>query len=223
MHTERDLSALASKLSDRLGRLRATISSLDAGYTPSKGVHLAHVVIEAANAWALFSRSVFVSSALGARTASGVRVSSTLQTWSSEADVIVDCTLTVKPWLAKGGKPSRVHRRDEPSWHDPKVLEQMWTSLQLSNAADVIQALSMNAGFYIDLPPARNYFAHKNGQTRRVVEDIGRRYGISPVVPFTSQRLRVAEILTSSLPGRPQSLIGEWIDEMDITAELMVT
>ncbi|BBX62271.1 hypothetical protein MSAS_14450 [Mycobacterium saskatchewanense] len=221
MHVECDLGVLASKLSQRVARLRQALNSQSNSYDAKKGVYLGYIVIEAANAWSLYARSALVSSALGARTVSGYRVTSSRGRWPSEADIIVDATLIAKPWLGRNGRPSSIARRDEPAWHDAYLLQSMWAGLQLSNAQSISQALSLGATFYADLPPTRNFFAHKNKDTASTVVDIARRYGISPIIPFTARRRSVPDLVTSVPTGRPQSVIAEWLDELETTAELM--
>jgi hypothetical protein len=221
MHVERDLGVLASKLKKRVVRLRKALGNQSSSYDVKKGVYVGHVVIEAANAWSLFARCAFVSSALGARTASGNRVTSSHGSWSSEVEIIVDATLIAKPWLGNSGRPSSIPRRDEPAWHDANLLQTIWTGMHLSNAVLISQALSLNATFHIDLPPTRNYFAHKNKDTAATVVNIARRYGISPIIPFTGRRRAVADLVMSAPAGRPQSVIEDWLDELETTAELM--
>jgi hypothetical protein len=221
MHVERDLAVLAAKLTKRVARLRAATRSQRRPYDSNKGVYLGYIVIEAANAWSLFTRSALVSSALGAKTASGNRVTSGLGAWQSEVSIIVDATLAARPWLQNQPRPTSIPRRDEPTWHDATQLQTIWTTLQLSNAPLIGQALSLNARFYIDLPPTRNYFAHKNMHTANAVADIARRYGISPIVPFTARKRTVVDMITSTPSGRPQSLLEDWLDELETTANLM--
>jgi hypothetical protein len=94
--------------------LKSVVSSAS---IPERDSAVAYVAIEALNAWALFSRSFYLSCALGARTENNHRISITAAT----TDHIGLAISHYKKW-AKPNAAGVWHRRDEPAWHDPNVL-----------------------------------------------------------------------------------------------------
>jgi hypothetical protein len=222
MHTERTLAVLDSRLESRLSRLKYLYRSSGTAYTPEVGRMLAYIVMETMNCWVLFSRSFIVSSALGARTRNNGNVTSMFNRRSSANDVIIQATFTESPWLGRRGRPTQIDRRQEPAWHDPAVIMRLSSALLLSNDSTITQALSLGATFARDLPPIRNYFAHKNEDSAERVRRIGRQYGISAYAGSSLRKKTPALVITSSAPGRPQSILADWLDELETTASLIV-
>jgi hypothetical protein len=67
---------------------------------------------------------------------------------------------------------------------------------------------------FLDLPVARNFYAHRNQGTEEAAQLIAPFYGIP-------SNLRVTKLLFSNPLRRPQPLIFEWIDEIKITADFL--
>lgn len=204
----------------RLGRLRATLNRrifrleqriktvAGVGGHKDRNVVVAYVAIEALNAWALFSRSFYLSCALGALT---------------ERKKIVMTTPTPDPLGAAIGcfntraRPNAQgvwHRRDEPPWHDPNVLMRACGNLRCSIRAQIGNAFSLSQNVFNDLPVFRNFFAHRNGQTSQAARNIAPRY-------MLPTHLSPTELLLSVSPGATERVIVEWLTEMLITADFL--
>lgn len=226
MHAERSLPALESRLQARLSRLKLLMQTCGvahgSNYAAETGRKYSYIVIESMNCWVLFSRNFLISAALGAYTRNNGRVTSNFNRQSTLQDVIIDAAIFENPRLASSGRPTRIHPRQEPTWHDPAVITRLSTALGLSNSVTVSQALSLNATFMRDLPPIRNYFAHKNEDTAERVRQIGRQHGISGYAGTSSRKKTPIAVIASPALGRPQSILKDWIDEMATTASLMV-
>ena len=222
MHAEKNLVVLDSRMQCRISRLKYLTSTFGLTYTPEMGRCCSYVVIEALNCWVLFSRSFIISAALGARARNSGKITSASH-WPSQNDVIIRAAVAENPRLASSGSlPTYIDRRQEPAWHDPAVILRLCAALGLSNGATVSQALSLGATAMRDLPPVRNYFAHKNEDTAERVRRIGRTHGISAYAGSLSRKKSPVLVVTSAAPGRPQSILNDWLDELAVTASLMV-
>lgn len=203
------LRRLRGTLNRRLARLERRIKTV-AGVAGHKDrdVVVAYVAIEALNAWALFSRSFYMSCALGALT---------------ERKKVVTTTPTVDPLGAaitcinSWARPNALgiwHRRAEPAWHDPNVLMRVCGNLGCSIQVQIGQAFSLSQNVFNDLPVFRNFFAHRNGQTSQAARNIAPRYTLPT-------HLAPTELLLSVSPGATEKVILEWLVEMIITAEFL--
>jgi len=105
-------------------------------------------------------------------------------------------------------------RRAEPAWHDPNNLLAIGAAESFSNIGDLRAAFSTGIRLFIDLPVLRNYFAHRNQQTSEAATAVAPHYGI----PATKRPSRV--VLSRPLK-RPQPLLLDWMDEMQVTIELV--
>ena len=105
-------------------------------------------------------------------------------------------------------------RRDEPTWHDPQTLLRVGHAERFSHLSDIQAAFSAGYRFYVHLPVFRNYFAHRNKDTKYAAASIGPQYGISATK-------RPSQILLTRPLNRPQPLILEWMDEMQFTIEYL--
>jgi hypothetical protein len=173
-----------------------------------RDVIVAYVVIEALNAWSLFSRSFYLSCAVGALT-ERKRVVAT-----RPAVDPLGAAITCINGRARPNALGVWHRRDEPAWHDPNVLMRVCGNLGCSIQVQIGQAFSLNQNVFNDLPVFRNFFAHRNGQTSEAARNIAPRYTLPTSLTPT-------ELLLSVSPGATESLILEWLTEMLITAEFL--
>ncbi|HVO69083.1 MAG TPA: hypothetical protein VMT24_03495 [Aggregatilineaceae bacterium] len=176
--------------------------------------YLCHVTIEALNTWANFSRAYYLSCILDPRTASGMRVSTTINVNNSDQAI----GLAIKRWnpktSAKPGPGGSWNRRDEPPWHIPKVFMSICQNIGCSNQPDITAAFSAGFRVFDDLPVFRNFYAHRNEHTQRAAVRIATLYGI----PAT---LRPSQILLSRPLGRPQPLAIDWLDDLSFTIEYL--
>ena len=106
------------------------------------------------------------------------------------------------------------HRRQEPAWHDPNVLMKVCGNLDCSIQTQIGQAFSLNQNVFNDLPVFRNFFAHRNGQSSQAARNVAPRYALPTYLTPT-------ELLLTVSPGATDSLMIEWLAEINITAEFL--
>jgi hypothetical protein len=184
------------------------LGKLGASSPKERDIVATYVAMEALNAWALFSRSFYLSCALGTRTELNERV--------VVATVTDHIGFAIKHFK-KSAKPNSSgtwHRRDEPTWHDPNVLMTVCKSLGCSIQSELEAAFSLRQTVFKNLPVLRNFFAHRNEETSRAARNIGPQYTLPTSLP-------PAELLLAVSPGGYASLILTWLDEMRITAEII--
>jgi hypothetical protein len=173
-----------------------------------RDIVVAYVAIEALNAWALFSRSFYLSCTLGALTERKKLVTTTPTT--DPLGAAITC-------INSRARPSAHgvwHRRDEPAWHDPNVLMRVCGNVGCSIQVQIGQAFSLSQNVFKDLPVFRNFFAHRNGDTSRAAQNIAPRYTLP-------SHLSPTELLLSVSPGATEAVIVDWLSEMVITAEFL--
>jgi len=180
-----------------------------AGGHKDRDVVVAYATIEALNAWALFSRSFYLSCALGALTERKRYVTNTLATTDPLGAAITCINSRARP-----KSPGVWDRRDEPAWHDPNVLMRVCANLGCSIQVEVGRAFSLSQNVFKDLPVFRNFFAHRNGQTSQAARNTAPRYTLPT-------HLSPTELLLSVSPGATESLLLDWLTEMLITAEFL--
>jgi hypothetical protein len=211
MRRARSLRKLRLTLKGRLLRLEQRLKNASAASNKSdRDIAVAYVAIEALNAWAMFSRSFYLSCALGARTERrhGITISV-----SNSADHL-GLAITKYKKLAKPSTGGMWHRRDEPAWHDPNVLMTVCSNLGCSIQTTIEASFSLQQTVFRDLPVFRNFFAHRNQGTSKAARDIAPRYTLP-------SSLTPTEILVSVSPGSSTSVLLAWLDEIAITAEFM--
>src|SRR5438105_3403723 len=147
------------KLKRRLSRLEKRLKTVAGKGVAGndRDVTVAYVAIEALNAWALFSRSFYLSCVLGAKTGRRKVVSVSSAMTDPLGAAITHYMRTARPNAA-----GVWHRRDEPAWHDPNVLMKVCDNLGCSIQTEIEQAFSLSQNVFIDLPVLRNFFAHRN-------------------------------------------------------------
>lgn len=203
------LRRLRKTLTQRLSRLERRIKTVtDGGSQRDRDLVVAYVAIEALNAWALFSRSFYLSCALGAET-ERKRFITTAAMGEPLGAAITCINSRARPTAAGGW-----HRRDEPAWHDPNVLMRACRNVNCSIQTEIGQAFSLSQTVFSDLPVFRNFFAHRNGQTSQAARNLAPRY-------MLPTRLSPAEFLLSISPGSTETVIVDWLVEMGITAKFL--
>ena len=122
------LRRLRKTLNRRISRLEQRLKSISvSGANQDREVVVAYVAIEALNAWAMFSRSFYLSCVLGAKTERKKQVTFTKPLGDPLGAAITCCNRWAVP------NASGVwHRRDEPAWHDPNVLMRVCGNLGCS-------------------------------------------------------------------------------------------
>lgn len=203
------LRRLRVTLNRRLDRLERRIKAVTNGRIhKDRAVVVAYVAIEALNAWTLFSRSFYMSCALGAVT-ERKRVVTTMPTVDP-----LGAAITCVNRRACPNAQGVWHRRDEPTWHDPNVLMRVCGNIGCSIQVQIGHAFSLSQNVFNDLPVFRNFFAHRNGQTSQAARNIAPRYALPT-------NLAPTDLLLSVSPGSTEMVILEWLVEMSITAEFL--
>jgi len=211
MHRTKRLGKLRRTLKKRLHRLEQRLTSIaPTTSTPDRDIVVAYVAIEALNAWAQFSRSFYLSCAIGAVTERNRIITTT-------APLTADHLGLAVAQYKKSAKPNAAgawHRRDEPAWHDPNVLMTVCSNLGCSIQVAIQAAFSLQQNVFNDLPVCRNFFAHRNEATSRAATNMAPRYALPTSLP-------PCDFLLAASPGNSTSVMLQWLDELNITAEFI--
>jgi len=203
------LRRLRKTLIRRVARLERRIRAITGvvGHK-DRDMVVAHVAIEALNAWTVFSRSYYLSCVLGALTERKKYV-----TVAPTADPIGAAITCINSW-ARPTTAGAWHRRDEPAWHDPNILMRVCGNVSCSIQTEIGAAFSLNQNVFNHLPVFRNFFAHRNGDTSRAARSIAARYTLP-------SHLSPTELLLSVSPGATEIVLVDWLAEILITAEFL--
>jgi hypothetical protein len=105
-------------------------------------------------------------------------------------------------------------RRDEPAWHDPSVLLALAAVLVVTNLGHIQAAFSTGTRATSDLVVFRNYFAHRNQTSRAAALSRARLNGVSTTGS-------IADIALQTPVGRHQSLLEEWVSDLEFISEFI--
>ena len=200
------LTKLQRRASRRLARLRPVAHSLALPATAEKDRLAAWVVIEARNLWAEFLRAYYLSGAIRTHAASGMPVFfTTISFPDAGAALIFSAQLKNKKFTKRA-----VRRRDEPPWHVSRDYLSLCRKVGFSNLTQILSAFSYQTDFFEQLTPVRNFYAHRCDETFRRAGQVGIRLGLS-----SKPDLRPTEMMCSKLPGRPQSVVSDWLDDIE--------
>jgi hypothetical protein len=175
-----------------------------------------YCVIELYNFWYGFSRSFFLSSALGAKDGSGSRVVVTIVPRPKTVEEALTPAIRLRPNSASRQPPWRW--LDEPSWANTSILQRALGSVGASNQAQISKALSASSGVFADLAPFRHFFAHRGEGTVLPLRARIRAHSLPAIRPT------LALLLPATVVGvvRPQPLLIDWIDDVVNTVSLAV-
>jgi hypothetical protein len=213
MHASRSFLKLNRSAHRRLARIKAIAKHSTSGSSFDARIDrdIGFAVVEIQNLWTNFSRAYLVCCVVGAKRKSTGRVT------------LADATITTPgAMIHAAAKVARgphaaapTSRREEPSWHEVRILLKTCESIQCSHLADVQRALSLQTRVFSDLPVFRNFYAHRNEETaERALNLAQRQYLITKAKTPT-------EAITSRVRRRPQPLLLDWIDEMDTVMDLL--
>jgi hypothetical protein len=195
----------------RLYRLENRLKSVSTTTArPERDMAVAYVAMEALNAWAMFSRSFYLSCALGTVTERDRKVAITAAPTADHMGMAI----TQFKKSAKPNSAGQWHRRDEPAWHDPNVLMTVCKNLGCSIQTQLVSSFTLQQSVFNDLPVCRNFFAHRNESSSRAARNIAPRYTLPTY-------LSPCDLLLSVSPGSSTSVLLSWMDEMNITAEFI--
>jgi hypothetical protein len=206
----RDLGVLYRRANVRLERLRElAVTALPMPFS-ERDRRLCYVSIEALNTWSEFVRSYILSCVNNPQRVNRAQVTHSNGALRSHGDV-----LHAAVRLMKGAqKPAPKRRRDEPAWHDIQTLLKTCAVLGCSHIADVQNAVSIGTKTFDHLPTLRNYYAHRNHESKRKACQLAVKYAIARVPHPTL-------LLSTPLPRRPQPLIADWIDDLRSVAQML--
>lgn len=213
MIRSRSLFCLQRNFDERLMRLDRIVSETNI-QDPSFDRRIAYAIIECINAWSVFAREYYLScSLISAKTINGIPVTSTIQRFSSERDAILYSIQHLKPTLyARASASSSISPRDEPTWHETRTLIVISNQLGWNNLATISSSFSYPTTFFEHCPTVRNFFAHRNKETAAKVVRLASR------PPYSATVKSAAEFVGVRLPGRGQTLIEEWIEDLRLVS-----
>ena len=219
MRPSKDLRRLQRSSLARVKLLR-TYTSAELAGTPARRLDpaIAFVVIELDNLWAGVARSLFLSTAFGARDGSGHRLTLSRVTLARTVDdALTHAMRRCRKARYKPGSSGPWTWNDEPRWWDRHVLLDALDELGASNAQRVGAALSASPGVFAHLHAFRTFYAHRDEGTHSRLGPALQKLG------FPTKHT-ASEALTSPAPAgaRPQPLILDWLDDMRDTIELLV-
>jgi hypothetical protein len=193
-----------------LSSLQQVSQALHPPLIASDRIVATHLLIEVANTWHVFMRRYYLASAVGGYLVSGARVSGGVA--GSIEGALDSAVLFFRPHLSKSG--AEWGHREEPDWLDPVVVSRALANLSLSNSPGFSAAMSAGSGVHERVLTCRNFVGHRNRRTALKVRGIARGAGIlSNADPVELPHLPA--------PGRPQSLLADWIDELMAIIELV--
>lgn len=163
------------------------------------------LVVETLTLWANFARSYYLSCALGTKSPDGGRVSLGMPLFLDERSAL---------GFAAGGETTT--SRNEPIWHDFNAFGRVMTGLQLADPTRLTTGLAYSSKVFTDLPPCRNFFAHRSMGTASKIKTVARRNGIDPNLP-------ASDVVCSPASGRSQPLVTDWIDDVRAIVEILST
>jgi hypothetical protein len=205
-----DLEDLYRHASARLDRLKLLGLAAFPMPFPERDRRLCYVAIEAVNGWSEFVRAYVLSCVLHPHRIKNPRVTLSNKTMRSFADVLHAAVRLMKGSTRQAPKT----RRDEPAWHDVRTLMKTCAYMGCSHIADVHRALSIPTMAFEHLPTFRNYYAHRNPESKQRACDLAAKYAIPSVAHPTF-------LAATAAPGRPQPLLADWIDDLRNAAELL--
>jgi hypothetical protein len=188
----------------RLDRLEAACANLGLiSFRIADGT-LSCVVVQTQAVWSEFVRAYYLSLLLSPYDSSGRRIKIANAALRNEYDAITALILHLR--LRNKTKPAW-SRIEEPRWHKPSTLTSGCQLLGSPTLQKVIAAVSIGSSVFDDLPRFRNFYAHRNEETARDAVALRVNYGIGLVSHPSS-------ILLSYVPGRPQTIVEDWLDDL---------
>lgn len=217
MRRQRSLSKLQQSFDFRIRRLETLCASIKPGLKETDR-YVSYAALESLNAWTCFVREFYLScGVLQARTITGVVAAPTNLSLADERQAILHAIglLRPPPIFARANASAVISSRDEPTWHEISVILKLSASLGLTNNNSVIQALAYPTTFFRDMPVIRNFFAHRNMSTAEKVSAIALKHYQMPNLKCATDFLR------SLLPGRPETVLAEWLTDLRLISDEM--
>lgn len=178
-------------------------------------LRMSYATIGLLNTWANFQKAYFISCMLGAKSKSGIYISSSATgTITTPQEAIGKAILLSKP-NCRPRTNGEWDSRDEPKWHDSSKFLSLSSVFSFTNLLNVQAAFSLGFTAHKNLVVFRNYYGHKNRVTREKAQAIAVNY----LIP---QNLHPTKILLSNPNTSPSThLIEMWASELVQTAEFL--
>lgn len=208
MHPVRDLEHLRSATEKRLADLESMTPGSRVLGSKQLDRTCAFVCIELLNCWVNFSRSLYFSSCFHAKDLNGTRIQTSKQLRRfADAQFFAAQRFTQRQLIV-----GRIDHRTEPNWVSKDTVNILLSEIGASNSVAVASALTFPNRVLIDLATVRNFYAHRNSQTASKVGKLGVNYGMRSGVAAT-------DLCIAYAPGRPQSVVRDWIAELRTISE----
>lgn len=104
-------------------------------------------------------------------------------------------------------------RRGEPKWYDAKNVLRVATQLAFGNQSVISAAMSSNSRVIVDLPCARNFYAHRNESTKRSAVNLF----ANASVPFQPHPTKLLASRTTS----GVALLEDWLIDLELVIRLL--
>jgi hypothetical protein len=205
------LPDLARASQSRLSRLRSlTYDAATLSFNIADRL-LTYVVIQAQTEWAEFVRAFLLSCIAGGTQKNGATVTVTVAAARRPSEM-----MRMAVYIQSRGKSNYVprRRRDEPSWHSVKLLVPLANKIGLSNETTISGAVSTGSAVFTGLTSVRNFYAHRNDDTRTTALTALQRLAV-PRYPHPTLSL-LAKPAGSSNP-----LIVDWLSDLHVAVDLM--
>ncbi len=202
------LEKLQEAVERQLVRIERCVTPLSLPMTHDNDRMASYATLHLDNVWSSFVRSYYLSWFLRAKTTSGVRISTAITQPKSHTDAVK----TAMRFINGAGRP-RVGRQ-EPPWHERRVLVTLSTKCVASHNAQVMAAMSVPSTALEYLHSVRNFYAHRSKETADRLPAISRKLSLLP-------SRRATEIVLGVPLGGSGSVILDWIAEVrDVTLML---
>lgn len=204
----RSIGSLGLVAKRRLNRFRDLAQNALTLNRPDSDRIVSYICIECLNSWHNFCRSYFLSCILRPKTISGqtILVNPNVSTFSNAIDISM---MTCKRGLWEKGSWDR---RDEPLWRDPNIFVKNCEAIGCSNIDEIRNTFNVPTKVLEHLTVLRNYYSHRNDETIKKVRDLAFYYSIS--IPFKPSH--PTDILLLPAYDRPQALLLDWLDDIEI-------
>lgn len=170
------------------------------------------LTIDLLNYWQNVARAYFVSCSLGALTVTGTPVWS--RSFVATESVAVAVAIRAAGLRRQPRQDGTWHRRSEPTWASPDVLVSSAWSAHLTNASVIESAFQGGFDVFGDLPVFRNYFAHRNRETRAAAMQLAPKYGVGA-------NEKPSSVLSQVPVGGGPSVLETWIGDIRTTVEYL--
>jgi hypothetical protein len=213
MRKRSSLGRLNKSLVHRIRYLESLAATIAGGHDHAADRALSFISIEALATWSAFVREFYLSCALlRPRTIGGQVVRHRGASIGTEKDALLHSIMVLKgpssPSYRSAANSPRIAPRDEPAWHEKRVLLALSSSISLTNNLAVTTGLSYPTTFFDDLPPVRNFYAHRSSNTaERIARIANRKYAIA-------QLRHPNDFMNNLIPGRAQPLLMEWLGDI---------